>query len=233
MITVYTICYNEEFMLPHFIRHYRLMFPDCNIVVYDNESTDRTVEIAHEHYCTVKTYTTGGKLDDLTYLEIKNNCWRDAPTDWVLVADCDEFLDIDRLELKMLQNYGATIVKADGYNMVNMNDDMNFNSINHGVRATSYDKIYLFNRKFINEINYGAGAHNANPVGKVFRSYHSYLCRHYKYINPDYMVARHKVFASRLSEKNLEKGYGGHYLYSEEQIRNEFADARKQAKSIK
>jgi len=36
-MTIYTITYNEELMLPYFIRHYRLRFPNCKIVVYDNE----------------------------------------------------------------------------------------------------------------------------------------------------------------------------------------------------
>ena len=45
------------------------------------------------------------------------------------------------------------------------------------------------------------------------------------------MIARHAIFASRLSDENKLKGYGGHYEYTPEQIKAEFLDARK--KSIK
>ena len=44
-ITVYTIAYNEELMIPHFIAHYRKQFPNCKIVVFDNESTDNTIKV--------------------------------------------------------------------------------------------------------------------------------------------------------------------------------------------
>lgn len=233
MITVYTICFNEEFMLPHFIAHYRSRFPDCKIVVYDNESTDRTVEIALANDCEVRTYKTGGKLDDTTYLQIKNNCWKDAKTDWVLIADCDELCNIYEVQLKQRNRAGVTMIPFHGFNMVNLNDDMNFESIAYGVRAPSYDKAYLFNRKHIKEINYGPGCHSCAPQGYVdYGKQVPQNVYHYKYLNPDYMVNRHKVFASRLSAENLKRGYGGHYLYTEEQIRNEFAEARKQAIKI-
>ena len=219
-------------MLPHFIRHYRKAFPDCNIVVYDNESTDRTAEIARENNCTVITYKTGGKLDDATYLEIKNNCWKQAPTDWVMVVDCDELCDITEKELRAEERRGTTMIRFNGYNMVNLVNDMNFTAITHGVRSTSYDKPALFNKRQIAGINYCPGAHNAAPNGYVQENIKAYNLYHYKYINPDYMVKRHAVFCSRLSDNNKAKGYGGHYQYSEEQIRAEFEQARKQAKRI-
>jgi glycosyltransferase involved in cell wall biosynthesis len=45
-MTVFTITYNEELMLPYFVNHYRSRFTNCKIVVYDNESIDKTVDIA-------------------------------------------------------------------------------------------------------------------------------------------------------------------------------------------
>jgi hypothetical protein len=43
------------------------------------------------------------------------------------------------------------------------------------------------------------------------------------------MIARHKAYGERLSDENLKKGWGGHYLYSAEQITKEFNEARKQS----
>jgi hypothetical protein len=78
-------------------------------------------------------------------------------------------------------------------------------------------------------MNYVPGCHSASPQGTVKYSPKKYLLRHYKYINIDYMVARHKVYGERLSEENLKKGFGTHYLYPAEKIRNEFIMARKKS----
>ena len=47
-------------------------------------------------------YSTGGKINDFKYLEIKNNAWKKSrgKADWVIVVDMDEFLyhlDDDRI----------------------------------------------------------------------------------------------------------------------------------------
>ena len=58
------------------IKWYRERFPNCLIIVYDNESTDRSVQIALENNCKVISYSTNNQLSDSKYLEIKNNCWK-------------------------------------------------------------------------------------------------------------------------------------------------------------
>lgn len=229
-MTIYTITFNEQFMLPHFIAHYRGLFPNCRIVVYDNYSTDRTVEIAKANNCEVRLYDTNGKLDDLTYLKIKNNCWKETKG-WVIIADCDEFVDYQQSTLETAEKQGYTALKAEGYNMVNLSDELDFNLIEGKVRAKSYDKIYCFNTKEIKEINYGAGCHNAEPKGNVLIK-NIGVCHHYKYVQIDYMIKRHEVFASRLSDENIKNHWGTHYLYSAENIRKEFLEARKNAIKI-
>lgn len=228
-MTIYTITYNEELMLPYFIQHYRERFPNCNIVVYDNQSTDNTQQIAIDNDCSIVEYNTGGKLSDSAYLKIKNNCWK-AQSDWVIVADCDEFLDIWEEELIDEQ---ASIISVEAYNMVNHADNLDIDNIFKGVRSTSYDKAYCFNSTRIKEINYGPGAHSCSPIGGVEYSSRYYRAWHYKYINIDYMIARHSIFAERLSDENKAKGHGGHYLYSPEQIKAEFLEAREKSKQVK
>lgn len=231
-MTIFTITYNEELMLPIFVQHYRNRFPNCNIVVYDNYSTDNTVLIAKSLNCEVIQYDTGNKLSDTKYLEIKNNCWKDI-NGWVIVADCDELLDIDQLMLINLDNHGCTLIQATGYNMVNFNDDLNIESIVYGVRAKSYDKTICFNAAKIKEINYGPGAHSCSPIGLQRYTVLKIKLWHYKYINIDYMIKRHAEYGNRLSDENIKKGYGAHYLYTPEQITNEFNEAKKNAIKIK
>jgi len=233
MITIYTICYNEELMLPFFIRHYRKQFPDCKIVVYDNQSSDSSVSIAKAAGCEVITYDTGGKLDDAAYLQIKNNCWKEADdTDWVLVCDVDEHFTANNKTLSICDIYGYSIVKSEGWNMTNMADDLDIEAIEMGVRAPSYDKIYAFNKRKIKEVNYSPGCHGASPLGDVVVSTHPYICKHYKYINIDYMIDRHAMFAKRMSPNNRAKGYGAHYDYPPERIRQEFENARLNAQIV-
>ena len=231
-MTIFTITYNEELMLPYFIEHYRLRFPNCKIVVYDNESTDDTVKIALKNDCEVITYKTNGKLDDITYLEIKNNCWKNCKG-WVIVCDCDELIDVADYILTLESNEGTTLIRFNAFNMVNMANDLKIDGIKHAIRSESYDKSYCFDTRFISEINYSAGCHSASPIGsKIAYSNSIYFAYHYKYINVDYMVNRHANFAKRLSEINIKKGYGGHYLQTETQIRNEFLNAQSKAKLI-
>lgn len=222
MITIYTICYNEEIMLPFFIKHYRRMFPDCHIVVYNNQSTDRTKEIALSYGCEVREYDSNNEIRDDLYLEIKNNCWKEAKTDWVLIADCDEICFIDHHQLKQEENLGHTIISFEGWNLITMSDDPDIIDLNMNVgsRAVQYDKYYLFNRLHIKEINYSAGCHYASPVGKVKLSDTKYTMCHYKALGLNYMINRHQEFGKRLSQKNKDMGWGFHYLDAEEQIRS-------------
>lgn len=225
-MTIYTLTYNESLMLPYFIRHYRDRFPNCKIVVYDNQSTDDTVSIAQYYGCEVRVNDTGGTLDDMRYLEIKNNCWKGV-NDWVIIADCDEFVDIWAADLEH-----SNIYYGIGYNMVNMFDTLHIDNIDHGVRAISYDKLYCFHSSVLVDTNYNAGAHTDTHKPSDIQK-KSVNCHHYKYINPDYMVKRHAQFAKRLCETNKKRGFGGHYQYSEQQIRAEFEQARQNATKIK
>lgn len=42
-------CYNEELTIAKVIRDFKRELPDADIYVYDNNSTDRTYEIAREN----------------------------------------------------------------------------------------------------------------------------------------------------------------------------------------
>ncbi len=226
MITVYTVAYNEELQIKFLIDHYRARFKDCHIVVYDNESTDKTVEIARSHGCDVITYSTNNQIIDSRYLEIKNNCWKSAKTDWVLICDVDELLDIDSQQLQEEEHLDTTIIRASGYNMINMEDNTDLHQMNHGVRSHAYDKSYCFNRKLIQEINYTPGCHTAAPFGTVRYSGQSYPAYHYNFINLELSLEKYRNYGKRLSKENLDKGWGLHYLFGEDKIRKEFQDLR-------
>jgi glycosyltransferase involved in cell wall biosynthesis len=230
MITIVIITYNEEFILPHFIKWYRDRFPDCKIVVYDNESTDATKNIClNTPNLTYIPYYTGNKLSDSTYLKIKNNAWKHAETDWVIVCDADEFLDITPEQL----NTNQTLFESKGFNMCNVDNTDDVCSIRHGVEAKQYDKILCFNKKYIKEINYGAGCHHAEPIGDVIFSSVRPKLLHMKFINVDLLVNKYKSYASRLSDENKAMRWGYHYEQEEWRIREEYKNTLQLAKIIR
>lgn len=226
MITIYTFTYNEEVLIQFMIDHYRSRFPNCHIVINDNSSTDRTVEIAQANGCEIRPYNSNGTLDDGLHTRMKNSCWKDSKTDWVLVCDLDELLDINEEQLKQEESDGNTKIKSEGYTMVNMEENLDIPSITHGFRDGGYDKDALFNKKFISEINYGTGAHSCNSTGHIKYS-KPYKLYHYKSISPNYCVARCADTAKRLSAANKANGWGGACLRSEKEIRDDFEFIRK------
>jgi hypothetical protein len=211
-VHVYTIAYNEEVMLPQFIKYYRERFPNCKITVFDNESTDKTFDIAKENNCQIIVWPSNNTIRDDMYLHIKNNCWRNSEAEWVIVVDCDEFVDISEESLK---NPDFNIIKAEGFDM--MGNSLDIEQIDSGVRSPGYDKICVFKKDTIEEINYFPGAHNADIVAKeelVFNEEPIKLF-HFKWLTYDYVIERYKLFANRLSDINKKNGWGIHYTFDE------------------
>lgn len=230
MVTVYTITYNEEVMIEFFINHYRKIFPNCEINVYDNYSTDLTVDIAKKYGCNVIPYDTNNELSDETYLQIKNNAWKNSKTDWVIVCDCDEFIEINESQLINEEKKLTNIVKPIGYSLMNNDEIINIKNMKYGFKDSGFDKCILFNKKFIKEINYSVGAHGCHPVeynNDVKYNDTEYRLLHYKYLSPTYTVNRHKMFGERLSENNKKKGWGIHYSFSSESIIKYYEETNK------
>lgn len=230
MITIYTITYNEEVILPYFIKWYRDRFPNCKIVVYDNESTDGTKNIClNTPNLQYIPYHTGNKLSDSTYLKIKNNAWKHADTDWVIVCDVDEFLDVNGSNL----NDNQSIYKSKGFNMFNLDNLEDITEINYGLPAVQYDKSILFNRKRLTEINYGAGCHHCEPQGDVVFSVINPPLYHMKFLNVDYIVQRYKMYSERLSDENKQMRWGYHYQQAEQEIRDSYHNWAKIVEKIR
>jgi len=231
MITVYTLAYNESLLIQFMIDHYRSRFPGCHIVIYDNSSTDNTVEIAKANGCEIRTYDSGGTLNDGLHMRIKNSCWKDAKTDWVLVCDLDELLDINEEQLKQEEALGNTKIKTEGWTLVNMEDNYDFKNMKYGVRDIQCDKDVLFNKKHIQEINYGAGCHKSFSIGNIQYS-QPYILYHYKHINVNLNIFKYQTTAKRLSEENKKNGWGLHCLWTEQQMIDYFNEKRKKAIKI-
>lgn len=230
MVTVHVITYNEELMIEFFINHYRKNFPNCKIVIYDNESTDNTIEIAKKYGCEIITYSTNNTLSDQKYLEIKNNCWKTSETDWNIICDCDELIEVTSEDLINEENLGTNCFKFEGFSMMNNTDEINISKMKYGFKDVGYGKNYLFNKKYINDINYAPGAHTSNPTltnpNKLKYSDKIYRALHYKYLSPQYTIDRNSLFDKRLSEENKRKGWGIQYSFSDEKTIKYYEDMK-------
>jgi len=206
--------YNEEYLIPYLVEFYKQK-TNNNIIFnfYDNGSTDDTINVIKKLKCNLGVYETGGEIRDDLLLEFKNNIWKNSKSDFVIVIDCDEFIEINLDELK-----GNTIVQCEGWNMVG-DGTQNPLQINRGHRLVSEDKYCIFSPKDIKEINYTVGAHFCNPIGNIKKCNSFFKLYHMKAINEEYLVQKYRNSKSRLSELNKKQGWGNHYLAEENDIR--------------
>ena len=227
IIHVYTVCWNEEKFLPFFIKHYG-SFCD-KIIVYDNESTDSTLDIlAKNPNISVITYKTGNKINDNEYQRIKNTAWKQSrgKADFVIVCDTDELLydknDNIKNTLKMSRN---TIFRPEGYEMLSEcfpSYEKPLRQQCKGLPSQYYCKKIIFDPHCIVDINYYPGCHEADPRGYVKTGTSEFLLLHYKRIGVEYIVNRYRTFTERLSKQNIENKMGMHYFMTEQEITDEF-----------
>lgn len=221
-IEVYTICYNEEFLMPFFLEHYTKHVGATKIIIYDNFSTDKCIEIAKAYKdCIVEVipYDSNNTLNDEKYLEIKNNCWKGSTADWVIVCDIDEFLYFKNKDI--LNTNESCVFKCIGYQMISdtlpTHNKLLIEEIKDGVIDPNYSKCAIF-KPTINEINYKPGSHNCQTTSKIIDT--NILLLHYKFLSLEYVINNYKERRERLSETNIVKGYGVHYQYGVKQLEN-------------
>lgn len=230
-ITIYTIAYNEEKMLPFFLDHYSKFA--SKIVIYDNESTDNTVKIAKEHPLVKDIYSvkTGDSLDDSMYVKIKNSCWKEDASDYVMLVDTDELIYHEDDIVKYLENTNYPVYRPTGYNMISEEFPKNNISVTEQIKRGVYDKFYckpvIFNPNLIKKTEFELGIHNGrfyDETGNVNPAESELKMLHYKNLGFKYREDRHKMFAKRMSDFNQRTGAGIHYTWDTKTQKNEFDD---------
>ncbi len=230
IVHAYVVCWNEEKIIPHFLKHYDSIVD--KFIIYDNESTDKSVEILKNNpKVELVTYKTGSTLRDDAYLVIKNNEWKKSigVADIVIVCDQDEFLYTENLEETIIDFHqsNATIVKAVGYNMMEEhfdhdNCDNIFSVVKSGASAEMYSKQAMFKPGKIKDINYSFGCHYANPVGEISYFDKEIKLLHCRQLDIDYFISRVAEYQKRLSDFNKKHNLGHHYLKSLDEWRTLF-----------
>ncbi len=211
-VAVFVVTWNEQIMLPQFVAHYRrVLGAGTDIFVVDNESSDATRTIARLLGCRVRVFRSDGLRDDINSL-IKSTEWvpHRRKYDWVIVCDCDEFVDVSPELLMRASKKGFTVISTQGYDMVG-NRGTDTSVITRGVRATGEDKPIVIDPSAITGCEFAPGAHTAKFHGRVSIWRHGCVLRHFKFINPAYVVARYAALRERRSPLNRKKTWGGQY----------------------
>lgn len=229
VIHLYTLCYNEEVILPYFLRHY-LSFVE-RVTIFDNFSTDNSREIALSfgEKVRIRQFDSNNEFNDQVHMDIKNSCWKASrgEADFVIVCDADEFVHHPDLNVffSNLRESGNTLVTPVGYDMVSEKlptaEAQIYDQIDQGVRADYLDKTVIFDPNRIEEMSYGPGSHLCAPKGVVKWAANDGRLKllHFRYFGLDNLLRKYRVYADRLSRVNRESGWGYHYgLSHDEQL---------------
>ena len=227
---LYTVCWNEEIILPHFLAHYQF----CQrIVVSDNGSTDNSLAIlSNDEKVEIRHFVTNDQYQEDALQELRNNAWKDSigKADFVIVCDCDEFLYHPNLlsVLQKMKRQGSTVMLPKGFQM--LGDKAPHSQQNlmqyfpRGSRLQSYDKSILFDPNAIQEINYRVGAHVCDPVGTI-----KYFCvpglalLHYRYLSKEYVFKKNQGYRSRACKEDDQRRYNMHHRLTLDQIEQTMA----------
>jgi glycosyltransferase involved in cell wall biosynthesis len=225
-INVFLLCYNESVLLPHTINHYKKYMPSCKITIYDNESTDNSVEIAKSYGCEVISWSSNDMIDDYKYKDIKNNNWKHIQSGWIIMADMDEFLCISENELLYEINQGTTILQVQGRDMIGESNtldlsDIDLQEIKKYQENSSENKDLCFLRDKIINIFYSCGAHVCNPTGEIRYSSKKYINKHMNYLGLEFSIDK---IMRRYERSSLmrSKGMATHYINDIEEIRKKY-----------
>ena len=209
-INIFILCYNESYLLPHTINHYKKYLPSCKITIYDNQSTDNSVKLALSLGCNVISWSSNNEINDHLYLKIKNNCWKIIKNGWIIMIDMDEFLCVTEDELLHELKNETSILEIKGLEMIGESNkidltDIDLQKINKYVDKDEESKKLCFLREKITEINYGMGAHHCNPLGNIKYSSKIYYNKHMDWLGLNYSINKK---LKRYERSELMRSYG-------------------------
>lgn len=224
-VETHFIGWNIEGTVALTVKHYKRL---GDVIYYDNFSDDNSREVAEHCGADVRLFGRAGELDDQCYLDIKNHAWKRSTADWVIIVDDDEILTHENLEgeLQKATEAGHTIFKTQGFNIhsdLMPKDD--WIEIQTGENNENYSKLCVFNPQQVKDIRYNYGCHAARPLGNLIYSPTILKLSNYRDVGGvERLIARHKSYALRLSQRNKAYNLGHHFTESEESKRKQWAE---------
>ena len=123
-IDVYSNMYNEELILPYWLRHYETFAN--RIFIWDGGSTDKTLEMLKKHpKVTLLPRGKYGHCDEyyVACLYPQYEKYSRGVSDWVIIADADEFVYHPHLRkvLEKAMKAGVQVIQCAGNAMISDN----------------------------------------------------------------------------------------------------------------
>lgn len=222
---VHILAFNEAEILIYALRHYRTFCEE--IFVHDAGSTDGSQELCARYGAKVLPWDTGGQLDDMMALGLKNSCWSGTKADWVICVDADELMYFPGGANETLETYsriGAAVIKPFGFEMFSRvyptTPGQIYDEVKTGSRDDKwYGKPVLFSPHKVRLSGFGLGAHECEPVlhdGRKLRVGANWprpmpptFLLHYHHIGPaERLAKRYDEIQARFSQRNRAHGWG-------------------------
>jgi len=225
-VEVHTFTFNESAYIDFFCDWYKSRFTNLKIIVHDNYSTDNTVKKALNSGCSVETFGSPDFYEEKILIALKNSCFKGSSSDYFIVCDIDEFLDLNDYDLI---KHRPSLVQGWCWQMFNPLS-LALNQINYGSRDWYYDKILCFKRSEIAEINYQPGAHFCHPKSTSSGNRIMKLRRnmfHYRWLSFDHVLERYHRNSKRLAPSNYDKISQWHWDADERSLRQQYRHMEK------
>jgi len=232
IVHLYTICWNEQYMLKYFFKHYDDLVE--RYVFFDDGSTDQTLDILAKHpKAEVRRFPRLEGVDSyvLAAQNIHNQCWKESrgAADWAIITAVDEFLYTPNLRayLAKCTKKGVTAIPALGFQMISStrssSDKSLLELVKRGYPWKKMNKLSLFNPNKIIETNQVPGRHTARPTGDVkYPVKDELLLLHYKYLSFEDTFNRNVELQKKLGVVDKGKRWGHQYGWARDEFKNQW-----------
>lgn len=245
-IDLYTLCYNEMDILP-FVIDYWKKIPITKAIVFDNGSTDGSIEYLSKFpWIEVRHFDSNGMNDDIQRF-IKSEAWKQSKgiADFVIVCDMDEVIYSKNLgSVLNKMNKGNYNVLGCPWYMLCATERPQYTEgkllheissehwcdqyANHRSEYKHLGKFMLFNPNKVYDMGYSVGCHISypRPSLKLLEDTSGQVVSLHinKGFGEDYFAEKRKKAYDRLSMTNKMKGYGYEYGWSDEKQRQWYKD---------
>lgn len=216
-----TVTYNNEDKIPYVMPYYQRMGID-KLIVYDNDSTDRTVEMLSKYpFVEIRSYHTEQYSEDMV-LKFKTDVQDEfrGLYDWCVSTYFDEVFYTERNFKEVLYEKmcdGKTVFMKTGLNLVSRhfpptnNGKFIHENVGQGALWTSDDavigiygnKVQLFNMKRVYVKYDKYGCHDCTVTGDVSEFEDDIAFFHIKFIDFDFIVKSNEEYAKRMGNNGI------------------------------
>jgi hypothetical protein len=165
-----------------------------------------------------------------SHRRMHDTCWQESRgrADWVVITAIDEHLHVPGVSMRAFlsarRRQGATYIPALGYQMVSSDfpgaGERLCDTRRMGAPFWQMNKLSLFDPNAIDETHFAPGRHSARPSGRlILPSRDELLLLHYKYLDFDRVVSRHRALASGLGAIDRARRRGVQYAWTPARLR--------------